>query len=177
MEDVTPLPSRRRFLKAGVATGAALAYFGAADRILRDTRWDENESCWLETARRDAYPPLKGTATVDVAIIGGGLTGLSAAYHIKKADPALRVAVVEARYPGFGASGRNGGLLCPAPESGEPLEEMGNLVGYTGSGVTMAIRAGDFLRSLVAGEQVPAWCTRSSWRLPGEPFRYLGVIQ
>ena len=46
---------------------------------------------------------------MDVAIVGAGYTGLWTAYYLARADPSLRIAVVEARYAGFGASGRNGG--------------------------------------------------------------------
>jgi len=46
---------------------------------------------------------------VDVAIVGGGFTGLWTAYYLLGADPSLRVAVVEQEFAGFGASGRNGG--------------------------------------------------------------------
>jgi glycine/D-amino acid oxidase-like deaminating enzyme len=46
---------------------------------------------------------------VDVAIAGGGYTGLWTAYYLARADPTLRVAVLEASSVGFGASGRNGG--------------------------------------------------------------------
>jgi glycine/D-amino acid oxidase-like deaminating enzyme len=68
------------------------------------------KSYWLTT--RDYRPgePLKTDLDVDVAIVGGGFTGLSAAYHLKKADPGLRVAIVESQVVGFGASGRNGGF-------------------------------------------------------------------
>ena len=54
--------------------------------------------------------PLQGEATADVAIIGGGFTGLSTAYHLRQADPSLKVAVLEGEQVGFGASGRNGGF-------------------------------------------------------------------
>ncbi|HEX8095911.1 MAG TPA: FAD-binding oxidoreductase [Jatrophihabitans sp.] len=50
-----------------------------------------------------------GARAVDVAIVGAGYTGLWTAYYLKLADPALRIAVVEAEVAGFGASGRNGG--------------------------------------------------------------------
>jgi glycine/D-amino acid oxidase-like deaminating enzyme len=46
---------------------------------------------------------------VDVAIVGGGYTGLWTAYYLAKADPSLRIAVLESEFVGFGASGRNGG--------------------------------------------------------------------
>ncbi|MEU8612582.1 FAD-dependent oxidoreductase, partial [Actinoplanes sp. NPDC048791] len=54
-------------------------------------------------------PPLPGDRDVDVAIVGAGYTGLWTAYYLARADPALRIAVIEAQYAGFGASGRNGG--------------------------------------------------------------------
>ena len=66
---------------------------------------------WLETCGDDLAPrpPLPGDAEVDVAIVGGGFTGLWTAYYLAKADPSLRIAVLERRVAGFGASGRNGG--------------------------------------------------------------------
>ncbi|MBI1379251.1 MAG: FAD-dependent oxidoreductase [Frankiales bacterium] len=45
----------------------------------------------------------------DVAIVGAGFTGLWTAYYLAKADPSLKVVVLEAETAGFGASGRNGG--------------------------------------------------------------------
>ncbi|MFJ5268088.1 NAD(P)/FAD-dependent oxidoreductase [Streptomyces sp. NPDC088358] len=55
--------------------------------------------------------PLPGDATADVVIVGGGYTGLWTAYYLKKAAPSLRVTVLEQRFCGYGASGRNGGWL------------------------------------------------------------------
>ncbi|HEX4727189.1 MAG TPA: FAD-binding oxidoreductase [Jatrophihabitans sp.] len=46
---------------------------------------------------------------VDVAIVGAGYTGLWTAYYLRQADPGLRIAILEARTAGYGASGRNGG--------------------------------------------------------------------
>ncbi|MDT5400414.1 MAG: hypothetical protein QOK33_3645 [Mycobacterium sp.] len=63
----------------------------------------------------DAYPSprpqLPGDRDADVCIVGAGYTGLWTAYYLKRADPTLRVVVLEARFAGFGASGRNGGWL------------------------------------------------------------------
>ena len=53
--------------------------------------------------------PLPGPIDLDVAVVGAGYTGLWTAYYLKKADPTLRVAVLEKEIAGFGASGRNGG--------------------------------------------------------------------
>lgn len=54
-------------------------------------------------------PPLDGDVDVDVAIVGGGFSGLWTAYYLIRTDPTLRVAVLERHHCGFGASGRNGG--------------------------------------------------------------------
>lgn len=53
--------------------------------------------------------PLTERRTADVAIVGGGLTGLWAAYYLTEHDPSLDVVVLEAEHVGFGGSGRNGG--------------------------------------------------------------------
>ena len=72
--------------------------------------FDKNDSYWAQYLP-EVNPPLNRNLRVDVAIIGGGYTGLSAAYHIKKSDPDLNVAIFEAKRLGNGASGRNGGLV------------------------------------------------------------------
>ena len=59
----------------------------------------------------DPRPPLPGDRDADVCIVGAGYSGLWTAYYLKRADPSLRIAVLEARFAGFGASGRNGGWL------------------------------------------------------------------
>lgn len=55
--------------------------------------------------------PLPGDASADVVIVGGGYTGLWTAYYLKKAAPFLRITVLEQKFCGYGASGRNGGWL------------------------------------------------------------------
>ncbi|WP_320778989.1 FAD-dependent oxidoreductase [Streptomyces sp. CRN 30] len=55
--------------------------------------------------------PLAGDTTADVAIVGGGYTGLWTAYYLKRAAPFLRITVLERKFCGYGASGRNGGWL------------------------------------------------------------------
>lgn len=66
----------------------------------------------------DPRAPLAGSIDVDVAIVGGGYTGLWTAYYLKSLQPDLRVAVLEQRFAGFGASGRNGGWLTNSVTGG-----------------------------------------------------------
>lgn len=65
---------------------------------------------WDETIAAPDWPMLEDELGVDVAIVGGGFTGLSAALHL--AEAGVSVAVLEAMTPGWGASGRNGGFCC-----------------------------------------------------------------
>jgi Glycine/D-amino acid oxidases (deaminating) len=56
-------------------------------------------------------PSLPGSTEADVCIVGAGYTGLWTAYYLNRADPALRIVVLEASFAGYGASGRNGGWV------------------------------------------------------------------
>lgn len=60
-------------------------------------------------------PALPGDREADVCIVGAGYTGLWTAYYLTQADPSLRITILEARFAGFGASGRNGGWLSGLP--------------------------------------------------------------
>lgn len=75
-------------------------------------------SLWHQTSGDlTPRPALAGDLDVDVAIVGAGFTGLWTAHYLARADPTLRVAVLEAEVAGYGASGRNGGwcsALFPA---------------------------------------------------------------
>jgi glycine/D-amino acid oxidase-like deaminating enzyme len=77
-------------------------------------------SLWHDSAGVDWSPrlALPGDLDVDVAVVGAGYTGLWTAYYLRRADPSLRVVVLEREVAGFGASGRNGGWCSaqfPAP--------------------------------------------------------------
>ncbi len=71
------------------------------------------KSWWLEQAGVGyvEHPELEGVVRADVLIIGGGFTGVSAAYHLKRDYPELRVVLLEADVVGYGASGRNAGFV------------------------------------------------------------------
>jgi glycine/D-amino acid oxidase-like deaminating enzyme len=84
-------------------------------------------SLWHDTAPDPLEPraPLGADLDVDVAVVGAGYTGLWTAYYLTRAEPSLRIAVLERDIAGFGASGRNGGW-CSAyfPASSAKLARM-----------------------------------------------------
>lgn len=93
-----------------------------ADLSRRETERYRSLSLWWDSLsgplRQRA--PQPGDIDVDVAIVGGGFTGLWTAYYLAVTDPNLRIAVIEQEVVGFGASGRNGGwcsALFAASES------------------------------------------------------------
>lgn len=62
--------------------------------------WASSSSFLFEQDFQESY---------DIAIIGGGFSGLWSAFHLNKLDTSLKIAIFEAKSLGFGASGRNGG--------------------------------------------------------------------
>jgi len=84
--------------------------------------------------------PAQGTIDTEVAIIGGGYTGLSCAYHLAR-HYAVRPVVLEANRPGWGCSGRNGGFARMALgryTGAQMIEKWGRSTGKRAFGVTMA---------------------------------------
>lgn len=81
-----------------------------------------SRSFWLaDVGDLHPRPALGGDIDADIAVVGAGYTGLWTAYYLLRAQPDLRIAIVEKEIAGFGASGRNGGwcsALFAAPRSG-----------------------------------------------------------
>jgi gamma-glutamylputrescine oxidase len=108
--------SRRKFLKTTAIASAGVVAGSAAVNSLSPRIWPEpmifetNQSHWAKT-QVAASPSLEQDLEADVAIIGGGFTGLSSAYYIRKNQPAKKVVVLEGRGCGNGASGRNGAMV------------------------------------------------------------------
>src|SRR5512144_1155315 len=94
---------------------------------------DSPPSLWLaEYGDYRPEPPFEGGLEVGVAVIGGGLTGMATAIALKRRDPSLEVAVLEAKVVGYGASGRNGSFAM-------------TVIGL-GFGTTAMLRGKGFLR-------------------------------
>jgi gamma-glutamylputrescine oxidase len=108
--------SRRRFLKSSALAGGGVLMGSSGLNLISPKIWhrplplDDNRSYWARS-QPPQNPALTQDVSVDVAVVGGGLTGLSAAYFIRSVSPQKSVAVLEARGCGNGASGRNGAMV------------------------------------------------------------------
>ena len=90
---------------------------------MRPDQLDDNRSAWLaelEPYRR--LPALSGEIAADVAVIGGGITGVSTAWHLSERFPDRRIVLLEARGLANGASGRNGGQVLNGINGVEPRD-------------------------------------------------------
>ncbi len=120
-------------------------------------------SLWAATAEEPAppAPPLAGAAKADVAIVGGGFTGLSAALHLTEAG--VHALVLEAEEPGFGASGRNGGQVMPGLKY-DP-DELFAMFGAERGGriVEIAGGAADFVFALIQRHGIRCAPVRNGW--------------
>ena len=122
---------RRKFLKTAAIAGAGTIAGTAAVNSLSPIAFPEemvfepNHSHWAKELPA-LSPPLATSLDADVVVIGGGFTGLSAAYYLRKNLPQKRIVLLEASRCGNGASGRNGAMMLTLTEdryiewSGDP---------------------------------------------------------
>ncbi len=116
---VRPALRRRELLKRAAFSTAGVAAGGVALNELSPAVFpehlpvDANASYWSRAL--PAVNPALGTSLeADVAVIGGGFTGLSTAYYLRQLLPGRHVVILEAQRCGNGASGRNGAMLLPS---------------------------------------------------------------
>jgi glycine/D-amino acid oxidase-like deaminating enzyme len=123
----------------------------------------ERRPFWLQDAARPAAgPSLDGAVACDLAVIGGGYSGLWAALLAKERDPSLDVVVLEAGRVGGAASGRNGGFCAASLTHG--LE---NGAGRWPDDMPALERLGrDNLRAI--GETLAKYGIDAEWELTGE---------
>ena len=122
-------------------------------------------SWWMEEARRtlrpEPQPPLSGSATADVVILGGGYTGMWTAWFLTERDPSCDIVLLEAdELCGSGPSGRNGGFCYGM------WEDLEALVRFFGDAdalrvANVAHRSVDEIERWLAQQQVDAWFTRA----------------
>ena len=133
-------------------------------------------SLWAETAGPERVcAPLSGDTQVEVAIVGAGFTGLSAALHLAEAGHTVRV--LEAAQPGWGASGRNGGQVNPGwkllPEEIENLHgrERGRCIN------TMADAACNLVFDLIARHDMDCDAVRPGYVQGAQSRRGIGFLE
>ncbi len=116
--------TRRAFVRGAAIGGAATFAASALPRhLLAD---DPNrppslyefyvDSLWMKSAGMESEPirpPLRGRHRADIAIAGGGFTGMATAWHLARRFPQKRIVLLEGARCGYGASGRNGGFADP----------------------------------------------------------------
>ena len=108
--------NRRKLLKnAAVAGAGAIVGAGALNALAPAVMpekmvFETNRSHWAK-ALPPANSALATDLIADVVVIGGGFTGLSTAYYIRKKSPSKKVVLLEAKNCGNGASGRNGAMV------------------------------------------------------------------
>src|SRR5262245_18638887 len=122
----------------------------------------DQASAWAATADPGPEAPaLVGDRRADVAVVGAGYTGLSAALHL--AEGGADVIVLDAGAPGWGASGRNGGQLIPGlKDDPDALErrfgpETGRRMWQIAGG------AADFVFELIGRHQISCHAQQCSW--------------
>lgn len=118
------------------------------------------EAIWSAQARPKQYPSLTGQLEVDVAIIGGGITGISAAYRLAKAG--LSVAVLEGKRIGMGTTGSStGNLYVPTGT----LHQIGTKHGEKTMKAVAESRGAaiDFIAQRVDEYQIECEFTRVPW--------------
>jgi glycine/D-amino acid oxidase-like deaminating enzyme len=118
---------------------------------------------WLAEAGAVApAPPLAGDRDADVVVIGGGFSGLWAAWQIKELEPEAQVVLLEADVCGHGPSGRNGGFCMPMWASLPSMRQRWGdaaalAVGLAADAAVHAV--GEFCEA----EQVDAWYRRGGY--------------
>lgn len=125
----------------------------------------EPQSLWAATAgRAPPAPPLADDAAADVAIVGAGFTGLSAALHL--AERGVGVVVLDAVASGWGASGRNGGqVIAGLKEDPDEIEKtFGEAAGQRL--VEAAGRAPDDVFDLIARHNIDCDADPRGWLQP-----------
>jgi len=133
-------------------------------------------SLWAATAPPAIpTPPLEGERRCDVAIVGGGYTGLSAALRLSEGG--ADAVVLEAREPGWGASGRNGGQVIPGLKY-DPDE----LVALYGSKRADAMiraseAAADLVFTLIDRHAIACDAVRSGWIQPAHAADRLPMLR
>ena len=136
---------------------------------------DAPQSLWQQTAgQAPAAPALAASLQCDVVIVGAGITGLSTALHLSELG--LRVCVLDAQEPGWGASGRNGGQVIPGIKHDPKaiLARYGKALGEPL--LQMVASASDAVFELIERHAIACHAMRAGWIQPAHSPRALETV-
>ncbi|GAB6851850.1 FAD-binding oxidoreductase [Paraburkholderia kururiensis] len=133
------------------------------------------DSLWAATAQpAPDTPALRESVSCDVAIVGAGFTGLSTALHL--AERGVKVCVLDAAQPGWGASGRNGGQVIPGLKY-DPDELVQRFGETTGNRLVETVgAAADSVFELIERYGIDCEAVRGGWIQPAPSRAMLETV-
>lgn len=133
------------------------------------------DSLWAATAQpAPDTPPLLESTSFDVAIVGAGFTGLSTALHL--AERGVKVCVLDAAQPGWGASGRNGGQVIPGLKY-DPDELVRRFGEAAGNRLVETVgAAADNVFDLIEKHRISCGVVRRGWIQPAPSSAMLEAV-
>ena len=138
---------------------------------------DPAAALWTATAiPSPETPPLRAERRADIAVIGGGFTGLSAALHA--AEAGADTVLLEAEAPGFGASGRNNGQVIPGYSRHNP-DDIARLYGEERGERLNAWVAGsaDLVFDLIRRHGIDCDASQKGWLQPAHTPSRMAMVR
>jgi len=134
------------------------------------------QSIWETTSPpRKPTPTLTDPAKADIVVIGGGLTGLSAALHLARGGH--QVTLLEGRTIGYGGSGRNNGQVIPILSAAEP-DRIEREYGEVGERfVELLKNSADTLFNLIRNENIDCEANQTGWFQPAHSAAHMRLSQ
>ncbi len=134
------------------------------------------DSLWCAVSpQRKPAAEISGSLRADVTVIGGGFTGLSAAYHLAKLG--CKVVLLEGKTVGWGGSGRNNGQVIPVLSRVEP-DDIERHYGEAGERLVELIRdSADYLFGLAKAENISCEAEQAGWFQPAHSAEHMKVSE
>ncbi len=134
------------------------------------------DSVWHSTSPpRKPSPILTESGRADVVVIGGGLTGLSAALTLARAG--RKVTVLEGKTIGFGGSGRNNGQVIPILSAAEPDRVERDYGDIGARFVDLLQNSADTLFTLIRDEGINCEATQNGWFQPAHSAAHMRLSE
>lgn len=133
-------------------------------------------SLWSATANpAPDCPPLRDRTECEIAIVGGGFTGLSCALHL--AERGEKPVLLESETPGWGASGRNGGQVIPGLKEDPDAVERAFGAEIGGRMVALAGGAPSLVFELIERHGIECGAVRKGWIQPSHSGAALRITE